>query len=105
MPFLDLDRNATAPPYGAVVECVAGHLRDTPGNPGSRHGAGRRARRVLEDARESLAASLGAAPDEVIFTSGGTESANLALHGLIRGPHVGHESPGGGPTTVLTTPG
>ncbi|MFH5806864.1 aminotransferase class V-fold PLP-dependent enzyme, partial [Alienimonas sp. DA493] len=105
MSFLDLDRNATTPPEPAVVECVAKHLRETTGNPGSRHAAGRRARRVLEDARESLADSLGAAPDEVVFTSGGTEAANLALAGLIRGPRLGDEAPGSGPTTVLLTPG
>ena len=104
-PFLDLDRNATAPPYPAVVECVAKHLRDTPGNPGSRHAAGRAARRALEGARESLAASLGADPGEVVFTSGGTESANLALAGLIRGPRVGDEAPGSPVTTVLTGAG
>ena len=104
-PFLDLDRNATAPPYPAVVECVAKHLRETPGNPGSRHAAGRAARRALEDARESLAASLGADPGEVAFTSGGTESANLAVAGLTRGPRVGDEPPGTGPTTVLTSAG
>ena len=104
-PFLDLDRNATAPPYPAVVECVARHLRDTPGNPGSRHAAGRAARRALEEARESLAASLGAEPGEVVFTSGGTESANLALAGLVRGARVGDEAPGAPVTTVLTGAG
>ena len=103
--FLDLDRNATAPPHPAVVECVARTMREAPGNPGSRHAAGRAARRVLEDARESLAASLGADPGEVVFTSGGTESANLAVTGLTRGPRVGSEPPGAGPTTVLTSPG
>ncbi|NNJ27438.1 cysteine desulfurase family protein [Alienimonas chondri] len=105
MSFLDLDRNATTPPYGAVVECVAKHLRDTPGNPGSRHAAGRRARRALEEARESLADGLGAEPDEIVFTSGGTEAANLAIAGLIRGPRLGNEGANSGPTTVLLTPG
>ncbi len=52
------------------------------GNPSSVHAHGRAARRVLEDARESLAASLGAHPTEVVFTSGGTEGDNLALAGL-----------------------
>ena len=103
--FLDLDRNATAPPDPAVVECVARHLRETTGNPGSRHAAGRAARRVLEEARESLADSLGADPGEVVFTSGGTESANLALAGLARGPRVGDEAPGSPVTTVLTGAG
>src|SRR4051794_21878407 len=52
------------------------------GNPSSLHGAGRRARRSVEDARETLAAAAGAHPSEVIFTSGGTEADNLAVKGL-----------------------
>ncbi len=52
------------------------------GNPSSLHGAGRRARRAVEDARETLAAAAGAHPSEVIFTSGGTEADNLAVKGL-----------------------
>ncbi len=53
------------------------------GNPSSLHGAGRRARRAVEDAREMLAAAAGAHPSEVIFTSGGTEADNLAVKGLF----------------------
>ncbi len=53
------------------------------GNPSSLHGAGRRARRAVEDARETLAAAAGAHPSEVIFTSGGTEADNLAVKGLF----------------------
>ena len=52
------------------------------GNPSSLHGAGRRARRIVEESRETVAASLGARPSEVVFTSGGTESDNLAIKGL-----------------------
>jgi cysteine desulfurase len=52
------------------------------GNPSSLHGAGRRARRRVEESREQLAAALGARPSEVLFTAGGTESDNLALKGL-----------------------
>jgi cysteine desulfurase len=52
------------------------------GNPSSLHGSGRRARRAVEDAREAIAAAAGAHPSEVIFTSGGTESDNLAVKGL-----------------------
>src|SRR4051794_39878606 len=51
------------------------------GNPTSIHGAGQAARKVLEDARERLAVTLGAEPIEVVFTSGGTEAINLALKG------------------------
>ena len=53
------------------------------GNPSSLHAAGRAARRHLEEARESIAADLGARPSEVVFTSGGTESDNLALAGIV----------------------
>jgi cysteine desulfurase len=56
------------------------------GNPGSAHRAGRRARQVLEDARERIAALLGAHPDEVVFTSGATEANNLALIALAGEP-------------------
>ncbi len=84
-PVIDLDANATTRPWPEVVETVAFHLQETWGNPGSRHGLGRKARRVLEESRESIAAILGAQPDEVLFTSGGTESNNTAIFGLTRG--------------------
>jgi len=77
-----LDNNATTeidPDVLAEMQRVA---RSAVGNPGSRHLAGRRARQVLEDARESIAQILHALPEEVIFTSGGTESNNLAITGL-----------------------
>src|SRR5438477_7387142 len=77
-----LDNNATTRPLPEVVEVMARHWHDSYANPGSRHSAGRRARQVLENARESMAAILGADPEELIFTSGGTESNNLALFGL-----------------------
>jgi cysteine desulfurase len=80
-----LDHNATTPPLPEVVELLSRHGRDSFANPGSRHSAGRRARQVLESARESIAAILGADPGEVIFTSGGTESNNMALLGLAQG--------------------
>lgn len=81
-----LDNNATTPVHPEVVEVVARCLRDAFANPGSRHVAGRRARVVLEDSRETIARILGADPGEVIFTSGGTESINQALFGLTSGP-------------------
>jgi len=58
------------------------HFHESYANPGSRHGEGRRARKALEEARESIADILGAEPDEVVFTSGGTESSNMAIFGL-----------------------
>lgn len=58
------------------------------GNPSSVHAPGRKARAVIEDAREAIAALTGAAPSEVIFTSGGTEALALALRGLPPGPSL-----------------
>ncbi len=54
------------------------------GNPSSQHTSGRRARRVVEESRESIASVLGVAPGDVVFTSGGTEADNLAVKGLYR---------------------
>ena len=82
-----LDHNATTPPRPEVIEAVARCCRDGYANPASQHQMGQQARRVLEEAREKVAAILGAEaagskPDRVIFTSGGTESNNLALFGI-----------------------
>ena len=76
-----LDHNATTRPWPEVIETVAHHLQHSYANPGSRHAEGRQARKVLESSRETIASILGALPDEVIFTSGGTEASNLALFG------------------------
>lgn len=65
----------------AAIEAMAAHLGRT-GNASSLHGAGRAARRTVEESRETIAAALGAQPSEVVFTSGGTEADNLALKGL-----------------------
>jgi len=81
-----LDHNATTPLEPAAAEVWLRIARECFGNPGSRHAVGRQARISLEDARESIAHCLGAEPDEVYFTSGGTESNNLALHLLTSGP-------------------
>ena len=78
-----LDHAATTPALPEVIDAVAAVMADC-GNPSSLHGAGRAARRRVEEARESIAADLGARPIEVIFTSGGTESNNLALIGMFR---------------------
>jgi len=80
-----LDDNATTgldPRVRAVMEPLfVGHL----GNPSSLHAEGRRARGEIDVARDSIAAWLKAKPSEIIFTSGGTESCNLAVQGLARG--------------------
>lgn len=76
-----LDHAATTPMFPAAVEEMTAVL-GAAGNASSLHGSGRVARRLLEEARESIAADLGARPSEVIFTSGGTESDNLAVKGI-----------------------
>ncbi|MBH0781406.1 cysteine desulfurase family protein [Nocardia bovistercoris] len=77
-----LDHAATTPMLGAALEAMTAAFA-RPGNASSLHGSGRAARRALEEARESIAADLGARPSEVIFTSGGTESDNLAVKGIF----------------------
>lgn len=78
-----LDYNATAPVRPAVAEAMVEALALT-GNPSSVHQWGRQAHRRLEDAREQVAALVGASPAMVIFTSGGTEANNLAIQGAGR---------------------
>ena len=78
-----LDHNATTPVAPAVAEAVARALRDAFGNPSSLHAAGQRARRALDEARVAVAALVGAEPGQVVFTSGGTESDNLAIRGVL----------------------
>lgn len=84
-----LDNNATTRPWPEVIETVAYHLQHSYANPGSRHAEGRQARKVLESSRESIAAILGAQPEEVVFTSGGTEASNLALFGATNEKPLG----------------
>lgn len=71
--------HAASSPMSAEVAAAMTEVLGVVGNPGSLHQSGRTARRRLEEARESLAADLGADPTEVVFTSGGTEANNLAL--------------------------
>jgi len=77
-----LDHAATTPMSQAAIEAMTAVFA-TVGNASSLHGSGRAARRRVEESRESIAADLGARPSEVIFTSGGTESDNLAVKGIF----------------------
>ena len=90
-----LDHNATTPAFPEVVEAMRACWSEPYLNPASQHEFGRRARRILEDARDRIAELLGATTrDRVIFTSGGTESNNLAIHGLLqRARRAGASSP------------
>jgi len=76
-----MDHNATTAVRPKARDAVLAAM-ETTGNASSVHGPGRSARRTLEDARERVAALVGAAPDRVVFTSGGTEANNLALRGM-----------------------
>jgi len=82
--LLYFDHNATTPPAPEVIDAYAEALRDVPGNASSTHRHGQLARQKLEAARNVIAASLACSPRELVFTSGGTESNNLALFGLAR---------------------
>jgi cysteine desulfurase len=81
-----LDHAATTPMLSEAVAAVSSALARV-GNPSSLHASGRAARRVVEEAREALAAAVGARPSEVIFTGGGTESDNLAVKGIYWARH------------------
>ena len=78
------DYNATTPLDGAVREAMLPFLGGVFGNPSSVHHVGRQARAALDDARDRVAAVWRARPGEVVFTSGGTESNNLAVFGAAR---------------------
>jgi cysteine desulfurase len=81
-----LDHAASTPVYPEVIAAVAEQLARA-GNASSLHGSGRAARRVVEESRETIAAAVNARPSEVVFTSGGTESDNLAVKGLFWARH------------------
>src|SRR5689334_13063778 len=77
-----LDHAATTPMLPEAIEAFLATARDV-GNASSLHAPGRAARRRVEESRERVAAALGARPSEVVFTSGGTESDNLAVKGIF----------------------
>jgi cysteine desulfurase len=80
-----LDNAATTEPAPAVVEIVCRALETDWGNASSAHGFGRKARHLVEEARVRVAALINARPDEIVFTSGGTEANNLAIKGVAEG--------------------
>ncbi|MGO4356996.1 cysteine desulfurase family protein [Janibacter sp. RAF52] len=79
-----LDHNATTPIARQVAEAMWPHLTEDFGNPSSASVQGRRARAALDRAREQVAALVCAHPDEIVFTSGGTEANNIAIRGAAR---------------------
>jgi len=91
-----LDHNATTPVEPEVLDAMLPYLSAEFGNAASIHSFGQRARAAVETARESVAALLGARPQEIVFTSGGTESDNHAIFGIV-------EAAGGREKHVITT--
>lgn len=84
-----MDANATSPVLPAVVDAMRPHWEESFGNASAVHSFGRGARAALDQSREQLALLLDAKPNEITFTSGGTESDNLALFGLLQpGDHL-----------------
>ena len=88
-----LDHAATTPTDPAVVQAMLPFFTRIYGNPSSMHAFGQEAKRAIEAARDSIASFLGAKPEEIIFTSGGTESNNFILKGIAasagnRGNHI-----------------
>ena len=84
MPRIYLDHNATTPVDPAVLETMLPYLSSDYGNASSIHTFGQRARAAVETAREQVAALLHARPQEIVFTSGGTESDNHAIFGIVQ---------------------
>lgn len=78
-----LDNSATTPIDPAVVEAMMPYLTDKFGNPSSIHFFGQEAKSAIDKARHQVAALLNARPNEIVFTSGGTEANNLAIRGLV----------------------
>jgi cysteine desulfurase len=88
--FIYLDYNATTPTDPRVAEAMAPYLTGFFGNPSSGHRWGREARATVERARALVAGCLGCSAEEIVFTSGGSESDNLALRGVVAARGGGH---------------
>ena len=84
MKTIYLDNNATTAVAPEVREAMLPYLTDLYGNPSSMHTFGGQVGRAIEDAREKMASLLGAQPDEILFTSCGSESDNTAVLDLIK---------------------
>jgi cysteine desulfurase len=100
-PLIYLDHNATTPVAPEVLDAMLPYLRDQYGNPSSDHPPGRRAAAAVAQARAQVAALIGADPDDIVFTSGGTESNNLAIRGTAAAASPGRRRI---VTTVLEHP-
>ena len=81
--FTYLDNSATTKSYDQVTEAVSRAMSQTFGNPSSLHRMGMAAEKLVKEARERVAQSIGALPEEIFFTSGGTEGDNAAIFGAV----------------------
>ncbi|HVA08141.1 MAG TPA: cysteine desulfurase family protein [Acidimicrobiales bacterium] len=95
-----LDHAATSPLRPEVVEAMASARAEPLGNPTGSHRPAQRARRLLEEARDEVAELLGRLPAEIVFTSGGTESANLAVFGTLGAAKVSGDFAADGPVLL-----
>jgi cysteine desulfurase len=89
-PRVYLDHNASTPVHPEVVQAMLPYFSERFGNPSSVHGFGREAREGLETAREQIAHFLRVGKEEIVFTSGGTESDNMAIKGVAMARRQGH---------------
>jgi cysteine desulfurase len=94
-----LDNAATTKPYASVVAVMDKMMREEYGNPSSTHALGQKAKAILEQSRKTVADALHVQPDEIYFTSGGTESDNLA----ITGTHLAANATGNTDGNIVTT--
>ncbi len=83
-----LDHNATTPVYKEVVQAMLPFLEENWGNPSSIHWASREPRKAVDEAREKVAALINAQPNEIVFTSSGSEGNNFAIKGLVHSPDL-----------------
>src|SRR5438477_13110889 len=83
MPPIHLDYNATTPLDPAVVDAMLPYLREHYGNPSSTHTLGQTTHAAVDAARGQVAGLLGAEPEEIVFTGGGTEASNHAIKGVV----------------------
>jgi cysteine desulfurase len=91
-----MDHAATTPPAAEVAEAMRPYLSEKYGNPSALYAIGRESRQAIEESRRKVAALINASPDEVYFTSGGSESDNMALRGVL-------QARGDGPNHIVTT--
>ncbi|XP_032211211.1 selenocysteine lyase isoform X1 [Mustela erminea] len=90
-----MDYNATTPLEPEVIQAMTEAMREAWGNPSSPYPAGRKAKDIIDTARENVAKMIGGKPQDIIFTSGGTESNNLVIHSMVKHFHQTRPSAGG----------